>query len=287
MNNFAKKPTFVSISTMVLSLLTVGAQALPVSNGSFETTIGRPTNYDYFPAPFNPISPGMLRTSANITGPATTLLTLPDWQTTQDGIGCVVFPGTELTQVCGPDRFSGNEFWASPGLSPDGGNYILIDGDRDVPVSTTLYQTLTGLIVGQWYDVIFYQAAAQFTDRVGDTTEQWDVSLGGDPLNHTHDGNIIGGTHQLSDLMHTPSQGFHAWQKQTLRFQVTDPSLSHGSVTSQVLGFFSVGTPGGLPPVVLLDGVSISAVPEPPSYTLLSIGILGVLFARAYWKKPV
>jgi len=54
----------------------------------------------------------------------------------------------------------------------------LIDGDRDIPVSTTLYQTVSGLVVGQSYAVSFYQAAAQFTDRTGKTTEQWDVSLG-------------------------------------------------------------------------------------------------------------
>lgn len=264
-----RKSALVGYAAMALSMFSNSAQAVPmVMNGSFETTIGRLGNTTDTGNP----TAGMLNTSANITGPATTLLTLPDWKTTQDGIGCVVFPNTALTQVCGPHRFPNNRFWADPGLSMNGGNYVLIDGDRDVPVSTTLYQTLTGLVVGQFYDVMFEQAAAQFTDRTGDTTERWDVSLGGDPLNISPDGNFIDGVHQLSALMDTPSQGFHPWMSQTLRFKATK--------TSEILGFFSVGAPGGLPPVVLLDGITIASVPEPETLSLLGIGLLGILAAR-------
>lgn len=271
---------------MVLSMLAFSAQANLVTNGSFEQTIGRAGNTT------NPGSPtsGMLATSANITGPATTLITLPGWQTTQDGIGCVIFPGTYANGVCGapPSRFGGSGFQAGgPGLSPDGENFILVDGDRSIPVSTTLYQKLNGLIVGQFYNVVFYQAAAQFLDRTGDTTEQWDVSLGGNPASITGDGNIIGGVHILSHLMNTPGGGFHIWEQQTITFQVTDPALAVGSITSQVLGFFSVGFPGGQPPIVLLDGVSVTAVPEPQTFALLIIGLLGfMLLAKSRSGVP-
>ena len=284
-----RKSAVIGFSAMALSMLAASAQALPlITNGSFETTIGRgPTmtnpagNYDY-PGPFVPGSPGMLRTSANI---PSHFPTLSGWDTKRSGIACVVFPNTELTQVCGPDRFPNNKFWESPGSSFDGGNYILIDGDP--VVSDTLFQTVTGLIVGQSYDVSFYQAAAQFTDATGDTTELWDVSLGGDPTIFTTDGNIFDGAHLLSHKMVTASKKFHPWESQTLRFKVTGPGLSAGDITSQVLGFFAVGTPGGQPPVVLLDGVKITAVPEPETLALLGVGLLGILAVSRQQKKRV
>ncbi len=282
-----RKSAITGFSAMALSMLAFSAQANLITNGSFETTLGRLTNNDGKNVVFNPLDPGMLGTSANITGPATTLLTLPGWRTTQDGIGCVAFPNTYANGVCGPDRFAGSGFQAGgPGLSPDGGNFVLIDGDRSIPVSTTLYQTLNGLIVGAFYDVTFYQASAQFLDRTGATTEQWDVSLGGDiTIPPTFDGNIVGGVHQLSDLMTTPSQGFHPWEPQTLRFKVTELGKNDGDITSQVLGFFSVGTPGGQPPIVLLDGVSVTAVPEPETLALVGIGLLGILAARRQQRE--
>jgi hypothetical protein len=277
-----RKSAVIAFSAILVSTFALSAEANLVTNGSFETTIGRIGNTTNTANP----TAGMLLTSANITGPSVTPITLFGWNTTQDGIGCVTFPNTYVNGVCGPGRFAGSGFQAGgPGLSPDGGNFVLIDGDRDIPVSTTLYQTLNGLIVGQFYDVFFYQAAAQFLDRSGDTTERWDVSLGGNPANITSDGNFIGGVHLLSDLMNTPGGSFHSWDPQTLRFLVTDSNLPAGSQTSQVLGFFSVGFPGGQPPIVLLDGVSVTQVPEPETLALVGIGLLGALLARRQEKK--
>jgi len=270
----------LAVSGIPLVLLAIPAQAAPVlTNGSFETTIGR-TNPP-FPVDNINISTGMLQTSANFTGPATSALTFPEWRAVTDGIGCVVFPGTYGNGVCGspPARFGGSGFQSGgPGPSPDGGNFVLIDGDPTI--TTTIYQTVTGLVVGQSYVVTFNQASAQFLDRTGATTEQWDVSLGGDPNPPIATQDISGGVHQLSDLMSTPSQGFHPWESQSLTFQVTDPSLNDGDITSQVLGFFAVGAPGGEPPIVLLDGVSMGpSIPEPSTLVLMSVGLLGIVLA--------
>ena len=75
--------------------------------------------------------------------------------------------------------------------SPDGGNYIAIDGDSTYgkPIS----QTVNGLVVGTAYTLTFYQAAAQQkgSGNGNPTTERWSVTLGGSPA-------------QLSTLMTNP-----------------------------------------------------------------------------------
>ena len=51
------------------------------------------------------------------------------------------------------------------------------------------------------------------------------------------------------------------------------------TATSETLKFLAVGTPDGLPPITLLDGVSVldaSTVPEPSSLALTALGLLGL-----------
>ena len=272
-------PPALLLGAFAALALTGAARASIVTNGSFELTIARAGNDN---------GGGMLATSANIGYSTTGPNTVVGWNITRDAIACVTFPinGTNGNNVCGSARFAGSGFQAGgPGLSPDGGNFILIDGDRDIPVSTSIYQLLNGLIVGQTYQFDFRQAAAQFLDRSGATTERWDVSLGGDLLSLTSDGNFIGGQHCLSNTMNTPSAGFHAWERQSCTFTVKDSSLAAGSVTNQILGFFSVGTPGGQPPIVLLDGVSGNMVPEPESLALVAIGLVAAQMVSAKARR--
>ncbi len=49
--------------------------------------------------------------------------------------------------------------------------------------------------------------------------------------------------------------------------------------------FFANGSPTGLPPLALLDSVSLVAVPEPETYALLGLGLLGILAVRRQQKK--
>jgi hypothetical protein len=175
----------------------------------------------------------------------------------------VVAPGHET----GSTGFNTFGFTSAPGASPDGGNYIALDGDQGNPVGTnntsyssSIWQTISGLTPGAQYSLQFYQAAAQQSGTTGATTEQWAVSFGAGP-------------EQMSTLMNNASGGHVAWEQQTMIFTAT--------LATQTLNFFSVGTPSGQPPVVLLDGVTLRQVPEPASLVVLGGGLL-VLLADRY-----
>ena len=146
------------------------------------------------------------------------------------------------------------------GPSPAGGNYIGADGAFEVGA---ISQTINGLTAGAQYTVSFYWGGAQQTNFSGATTEKWLVSLGSQTLS----------TNTVTDV----SGGFTGWQQTFLTFTATG--------NSEVLSFLAQGTPDGQPPFSLLDGVTMTAVPEPASMTLLGAGLAGLGFVRRRKQK--
>jgi hypothetical protein len=183
---------------------------------------------------------------------------LPNWAATPTGsqaLDCLVFAGA-TTNVCGSADGGGQAFYVYPGASPDGGNYVAIDADTTY--STPLTQTVTGFVIGQKYNVTFYQAAAQQTGFTGAYNVQWQVSLGG--------------TTQNSTVMALPSHGDVGWGSQLLTFTA--------SAASMVLSFAPTdNAPSGGPPFALLDGVNITAVPEPGAFLLMGTGMVAIPLA--------
>jgi len=76
-------------------------------------------------------------------------------------------------KLWGPNDGSANGL---PASSPDGFNYVGADGAFQVGA---ISQTITGLTVVAQYTVGFWWGAAQQDGFTGATTEQWQVSLGG------------------------------------------------------------------------------------------------------------
>jgi hypothetical protein len=142
--------------------------------------------------------------------------------------------------------------------SPDGGAMIEMDGAKDYEAE--IAQTLTGLTVGQSYDVSFDFAAGQQKCCLGPTTEQLQVGFGSST--------------QSTPVLSVPEYAFSPWNVYNFVFTA--------SGTSQVLSFLAIGTPNGMPPIAFLDGVSVAAVPEPASWAMMLVGFgaLGVLARR-------
>lgn len=149
-----------------------------------------------------------------------------------------------------------------PDSSPAGGNFIALDGGF-APNTLPLYQTVGGLSVGQQYELSFYWAAAQQKGFDGATTERMQVTFGGET--------------RTTSTYNLPSHDFSGWMSQTFTFTA--------SAASQSLSFLARGSPQGLPPFALLDGVSMTAVPEASSTMMILLGVSGFSFTRRRRKE--
>lgn len=155
-----------------------------------------------------------------------------------------------ITQYSPPS--TGEHFGASfNALSPDGGAFVALDGDS--AVQGGISQILTGLDTTKTYTLTFDWAASQLANRSGDITEQFQVSFGGQTF--------------FTPVLFVPSQGFSTWHTATMFFTPTS--------ATQTLSFLSLGTPGNLPPMAVLDGVSLT-VPEPATWAMMLVGFGGI-----------
>ena len=144
-------------------------------------------------------------------------------------------------------------------VSPVGGNFIAQDGDYYY--HGTISQTINGLTPGKKYDVSFYWAVAQangFGFPGGNVDNQYFVSLGAET--------------QSTALVTVPYQGFSGWMLENFVFTATD--------VSEDLSFMAEGGVDiGIPPMALLDGVSLTSVPEPSTWAMLLTGFGGLALA--------
>ena len=278
-----QKSAIIGFSAISLSTLAISAQAANlVTNGSFNDFTGGSLVNSNTPG----TNPSQLGNSTTVNG-RTGYTVLNGW-TLQNrnsvtipnegnnnrlAYGFLMNPDTDDITTIGsrsPEFNNNFSLWgpsnsSNNGLtgSPDGGNYIALDGDTAYR-GGGISQTISGLTVGQQYYVNFSWAAAQQYGYDLATTEQVQVNFAG--------------SNQLTSVYNLPEHGFSGWFNQTFTFTANS--------TSSALNFLALGTPGAQPPFVLLDGISVKAVPEP--LTILGAGTaiaFGAFFKRKQANK--
>ena len=78
----------------------------------------------------------------------------------------------------------------------------------------------------------------------------------------------FGSDNLVTPTLSYPNAGFTGWTLASMVFVANS--------TSETLSFMSLSTPNGYPPLVLLDGVTMSSVPEPSALLLVAVGLVGV-----------
>ena len=161
------------------------------------------------------------------------------------------------------------------GNSPDGGAFMLLDADPNF--TGPLQQMINGLTVGQTYKLTFDWAAGELSNRTGYVSSQLTGSFGGDAFATP---TFFNSHPYYANPSNLPGD-FSGWSQQTFTF------TAHSA--SQLLSFLAVGTPAAnLPPVAFLDGVSLTAVPEPATWGLMTLGFgaLGAAMRRRRALTP-
>jgi hypothetical protein len=258
-----RAPRTVAFLLMTAAMAAVPAGAGIVTNGSFTTATTNNTvaSFEIGDTGANPTGTGTL-TGWNVVHPSLS------------GLNCLVSGGA-TTEMCGTGNNINNSLtlWGNgPGLSPDGGNYVMIDGDP--AYGSALTQTLTGLlVVGHHYTLSFSQAAGeQSGNGTANTTAttNWGVCLSTATCTTATATNSATMT-----FTEASSSAISAWTHQTLSFTAT--------ATTEALTFLAEG-PAGAPPFLMIDGISLvdttNPTPEPATAMLIGIGLAGLPLVR-------
>ena len=191
------------------------------------------------------------------TGNATCISNLSNWISSCDttcGTGATA--ASILIHGKSGSAFNCCGLWAFSDDPSTTGNYIAIDGDRTY--GAWIAQSISGLVAGDTYQLTFDMAAGQQNGTTGATDEWWDVTF-----NTTRGA----GTVMSTSTINNPSHSFTGWNTVVMTLQATSGV--------EWLQFYANSHSSGLPPVVLLDNISVvQVIPEPGTLApMLAAGI--------------
>ena len=75
-----------------------------------------------------------------------------------------------------------------------------------------------------------------------------------------------------------PGEGFSGWMLESTTF-------TYSGGPTDLLQFLVVGGPASLPPIALLDSVSLEAVPEPMSVVLMGLGLMAIVGIKLWHRR--
>lgn len=217
---------------LALAILSIAAisnagvtHAATITNGSMDHTGG--TNYFWFNGY---IAPG--------------------W--TQDNSQTNTSIYTTSPDIFDPTMTAFDMAWVA---SPDGGRFAHMLGLLDGENQEGIRQTVTGLVVGQTYEIIFWQSITDANFIPSGFEGQFQVEFGG--------------VTQYSTPMSVPAANTpYGWDLEVMSFVATS--------TTQDLKFFGKSVLQVEPAYVGLDGVQIRVVPEPSTALLFGLGLAGM-----------
>lgn len=230
-----------SVVALVFFLSPPALAANLITNGNFETLTNGSGQLGY-----NTEATGWTATTYPASSPAF-------------GYSFAYTPGVADTSTGAPGEYGDLAIWGNgnggangfDGTAPGGGNIVAIDGDFQ---NAAISQTVSGLTVGNSYNLDFSWAASQQLGFSGATVQDMLVEFGGQ--SHT------------TSSYNLPSHGFSGWISESIRFTATN--------SSELLTFVAQGSQP-VPPFALLADVSMASVPEPEMLALFGIGLLGML----------
>jgi hypothetical protein len=211
---------------------------------------------------------------------------VPGGTSTTNVLDCVVTGGANVVgataNVCGHAE---NQNWgfnyavsSVPTNSnfPTGGNFFAMDGGTGY--QGPLYQTISGLTVGQNYTLTFDAATDQQYNFSPIISAYWGVAFYNSSLGAPST-TLTGGTTTYHDTAAiTETTTAQAWTLETFNFTATS--------ASETLAFLAGSSVGASdPPFALLSDVSLTATPEPGTFVLLGLGLLSIPAARKFRKK--
>ncbi|MEJ0048104.1 MAG: PEP-CTERM sorting domain-containing protein [Rhodospirillales bacterium] len=190
---------------------------------------------------------------------------------TSNGYNFIYVPGTATSSGAYSPEFSEyNSLWgqANGGRVQLGRKwparqrqFMALDGDYE---TGSFMQTISGLQRGTVYAVSFWYAFAQQTGYTGATIQDLSISLGS--------------SHQHVPFYDLSSQDFSGWKQATMYFEADS--------SSDVLGFLASGNLQ-LPPFALLADVSMVEAPEPATWTMMGVGLAGLIGAARLRRGKV